>query len=89
SQDAANRDKLAPGEYYLDLAAANHKAMKESGLYDKYNKLSLCAMDCITHVYAGDLGILELSGNVGNWLSDVIPEKANWLARFNSSVTTR
>ncbi len=88
SGDPSKRDKLAPTEYYLDIAVAHHEAMKEFDLYSKFNRLALCPMDCMIHTYIADLGILELGGNVGNWLSDLVPDKANWLAHFNSSMAS-
>ena len=84
--DKSNREKLAPTEYYLDLAVAHHEAMKEYGLYSKMNKLRWCPLDCLNNHYAGELGILELAGNPANWLADTIPDKANWLAKFIASL---
>lgn len=82
SQDRSNMDKFPPTEYHLDLALAHHKAMMEQGLYEKMNKFMYCGLDCTTAGYAGDIGMIELAGDVGKWMSDVVPDEDNWLAKF-------
>ncbi|MDO8673013.1 MAG: hypothetical protein Q7O66_16520 [Dehalococcoidia bacterium] len=90
SQDASNRDKLVPTEFFLDAVVAHHETMKEYGRYERFHKLSTsCPMDCLHHSFGGEIGMLEIGGNMGNWLADALPEKANWLARFNASLATR
>ena len=82
--DHSNRAKLPPTEYYLDAALGHHKAMMEHGLYEKMNKFIVCPMDCFT--YGGDIGIIEMAGNTGKWLSDSVPAESNWLAHFVASL---
>lgn len=83
--DVANRQKMPPAEYYLDAAIAHHEAMLEYGLYPRMNKLGYCPMDCLSNLYGGEIGILEQAGDVGKWLADMIPAKANWMARLIES----
>ena len=82
----ANQNKYPPTEFYLEVNLANHQAMKEYGFYQKLNKFTWCAMDCMDVNYSGEIGMLELAGNIGNWLSDAVPDEANWLAKFISSM---
>ncbi|MDO8670583.1 MAG: hypothetical protein Q7O66_04030, partial [Dehalococcoidia bacterium] len=46
--DPANREKLPPTEYLLEVAMAHHAAMLEYGLYDRLNRLLYCPMDCLS-----------------------------------------
>ncbi len=32
-----------------------------------------------------EIGILNLSGDLGNWLSDVVPSQENWIAKLVSA----
>ncbi|MDO8672324.1 MAG: hypothetical protein Q7O66_12995, partial [Dehalococcoidia bacterium] len=73
----ANRAKLPPTEFYLEVALAHDEAMVEYNRYGTMNKLAHCPLDCFDNHYSGDLGILRLAGNMGNWLVGTIPEKAN------------
>ncbi len=87
SKDPANRDKYPPTEFYLDLITAHHAAMKEYGLYERLNKLLYCTL--CNHgrfAYVGEMGILEMAGDVGTWLSDVIPPEQNTMAQFIKSI---
>ncbi|MDO8672405.1 MAG: hypothetical protein Q7O66_13400, partial [Dehalococcoidia bacterium] len=84
--DASNRDKLPPTEYYLDVAMAHHTAMMEYDLYETLNRLLYCGLCCVEMPYAGELGMLELAGDVGSWMAPVIPKEENWIARFLASV---
>ncbi|MDO8672532.1 MAG: hypothetical protein Q7O66_14040, partial [Dehalococcoidia bacterium] len=86
-QDKANREKLPPAEYYLDVFKVHHEAMTEKGLYDKVNKLMYCGLCCSAGNYIGDIGVIENSGDWGRYMSDVIPDKANWLQQFIQSVS--
>ncbi|MDO8672638.1 MAG: hypothetical protein Q7O66_14600 [Dehalococcoidia bacterium] len=86
--DPANQEKYPPSEFYLEMAIGHHQAMQEYGLYQKVNKFVWCAMDCLDNIYGGDIGILGLAGDLGNWLSDVVPAESNWLAKFVSSVNS-
>ncbi|MDO8674022.1 MAG: hypothetical protein Q7O66_21635 [Dehalococcoidia bacterium] len=81
-----NLAKLAPTEFYLDLSVGHHESAKKHGLYQHLNKLMFCPMDCLDNHYAGELGIVELAGDPGKWLSDTIPDKANWLSQFVASL---
>ncbi|MDO8672993.1 MAG: hypothetical protein Q7O66_16420, partial [Dehalococcoidia bacterium] len=80
------REKIPPTEYYLDLTLAHHQTMMQHGLYEKLNKLMFCGFHCHVGPYAGEMGMLALAGDVGNWMADAVPEEANWLARFIASV---
>ncbi|MDO8669812.1 MAG: hypothetical protein Q7O66_00050, partial [Dehalococcoidia bacterium] len=80
--DASLKEKLPPTEYYLDLFTPHHEAMTETGYYDKLNKFMYCGFECAHAVYSGDIGILERAGNWGNWMSDVVPDKANWILNW-------
>ncbi|MDO8674402.1 MAG: hypothetical protein Q7O66_23595 [Dehalococcoidia bacterium] len=82
----ANRAKIPPTEYYLEVAIDHHAAMKEFGLYDTLNRFLWCGMDCGHSIYAGELGVLELAGNWGKWMSTVVPDKANWILKFLESI---
>ncbi|MDO8671200.1 MAG: hypothetical protein Q7O66_07185, partial [Dehalococcoidia bacterium] len=83
----SNQAKMPPTDYYVDAAVAHHEAMKQYGLYNTLNRLTAnCPFDCLDNHYTGDLGILELAGNPARWLDGLVPEKANWLDRFISSV---
>ncbi|MDO8671269.1 MAG: hypothetical protein Q7O66_07535 [Dehalococcoidia bacterium] len=82
----ANRAKLAPTEYYLDVGLAHHKAMSEFDLYQKLNKFLFCPMDCLAAFYVGELGMIELAGNPANWLAGTIPNEWNWLSKFVASL---
>ncbi|MDO8671964.1 MAG: hypothetical protein Q7O66_11115, partial [Dehalococcoidia bacterium] len=87
--DTANQSfsrRMPPADYYLDAALGHHQAMLEYGLYDTLNKLMFCPLDCLPPIYSGDIGILELAGNPGNWAADCVPADANWLAKFIASV---
>ncbi len=84
SQDKSNQAKFPPSDYHLDVALAHHKAMLKHGLYGKLNKLMLCGLHC-TASYAGDIGMLTLPDNVGKWMSSVVPDDENWLAKFVES----
>ncbi|MDO8671883.1 MAG: hypothetical protein Q7O66_10705 [Dehalococcoidia bacterium] len=79
---ATLREKLPPTEYYLELFGPHHDAMTEAGLYDKMNKFMYCGLDCAHALYTGDLGVLERAGDWGNWMSDVVPDKANWILNW-------
>ncbi|MDO8670910.1 MAG: hypothetical protein Q7O66_05700 [Dehalococcoidia bacterium] len=89
--DRANRARLAPIEYYLDLALAHHEAMMEYDLYAKYNrKFMRCPLDGIASIYGGELGILAQAGDVGSYAAQLgVPEETNWLARFVSPLNAR
>lgn len=84
--DKSTLAKMPPTEFYLEVAQGHHGAMKEYGMYEKMNKFVMCPLDCSALYYVGELGMIELAGNPGNWLSDTIPYEANWLAQFVSSV---
>ena len=71
----------------LDVAQAHHKDMTEYGLYHKMNKFMYCGLDC-TAAYTGDTGMLSLSGDIGKWMSSVVPDEANWLAKFIKSINS-
>ncbi|MBI2865698.1 MAG: hypothetical protein HYX94_14210 [Chloroflexi bacterium] len=88
ANDRANREKLPPTECYLELAVAHHRLMTEYGLYGKLNKLLYCPLDCTASYYA-ELGVLALSGDVGQWAADAVPSDANWIAGFIASVTSQ
>ncbi|MDO8669973.1 MAG: hypothetical protein Q7O66_00900 [Dehalococcoidia bacterium] len=85
SRDPTNRDRFAPTEYYLDLMQAHHAAMKEYDLYDKLNKLLYCGLCCSASLYVGEMGIMEIAGDVGTWMSAVVPYEYNWLAQLIDS----
>ncbi|MDO8672418.1 MAG: hypothetical protein Q7O66_13465, partial [Dehalococcoidia bacterium] len=87
--DKANQSfsrRMPPTDYYLDLALAHHELMQDHGLYTRLNKLMYCPLDCLSPLYGGEVGILALAGDVGNWLADTIPADANWLAKFIASM---
>lgn len=84
----ANRAKIPPTEYYLEVAIAHHAAMMEFGLYDKLNKFLWCGFDCGHALYAGELGVLALAGNWGNWMRDVSPDKSNWILQWLSTINS-
>ncbi|MDO8673457.1 MAG: hypothetical protein Q7O66_18775 [Dehalococcoidia bacterium] len=84
--DKSNWDKLPPMEYYLDSAIAHHELMTEYGYYDRLNRLMLCPLCPLTNGYNGEIGMLELAGDIGSWAAPAMPEEANWLARFIDSV---
>ncbi len=86
--DKANRAKLPPTEYFLDAGLAHHKAMLEYDLYPKYNRLMFCPLDDLWYPYVGEIGIVELGGNVGNWAAECVPDEANWIARFIASLNS-
>ncbi|MDO8674394.1 MAG: hypothetical protein Q7O66_23555, partial [Dehalococcoidia bacterium] len=81
----ASWDRLAPTEYYLDLALDHHQVMTENDLYAKF-KLVLCPLDCFPAFYAGDIGFLANYGNIANWAEQRVPAGTNWLAGFIESV---
>ncbi|MDO8673476.1 MAG: hypothetical protein Q7O66_18870 [Dehalococcoidia bacterium] len=85
-ENPANRDKLPPTEYYLEVAMAHHKTMKEYNLYEKLNRFIYCGLCCTAAPYSAEMGILELEGDVGNWMSKVVPDEDNWMAQFIASV---
>ncbi|MDO8669992.1 MAG: hypothetical protein Q7O66_00995 [Dehalococcoidia bacterium] len=87
-ENDANRAKLPPTEYYLDVFLAHHEAMLEHGLYEKLNKLMHCGLCCSAGNYTGELGILAQAGDWGTYMADVVPEKANWLLQFIRSVAS-
>ncbi|MDO8672693.1 MAG: hypothetical protein Q7O66_14880 [Dehalococcoidia bacterium] len=82
----ALRDKMPPSEYYLEMALAHHADMKKYGLYEKLNKFMYCGLCCGGGIYCGELGILEIAGDFGNWMSDVVTPEANWMAQFVESL---
>ncbi|MDO8671949.1 MAG: hypothetical protein Q7O66_11040, partial [Dehalococcoidia bacterium] len=84
SKDPANRDKFPPTEFYLDLLVAHHAAMKDYGLYEKLNRFLYFPFDS-RGVNMGEMGIIEIAGDVGTWLSAVVPYEQNWLAQFLDS----
>ncbi|MDO8472742.1 MAG: hypothetical protein Q7T05_02880, partial [Dehalococcoidia bacterium] len=81
SEDKSNLQKLPPIEYHLEIALAHHGAMLKYGLYEKMNKLMVCGLD-LPGPYAGDIGMLTLAGDVGKWMSTVVPDEENWLAEL-------
>ncbi|MDO8674220.1 MAG: hypothetical protein Q7O66_22660, partial [Dehalococcoidia bacterium] len=85
----ANREKLPPTDYVLDIGLAHHQACTEYGMYDRMNKLMYCPMDCLSTTYAGEIGILERAGDVPSWAADALPAEATWLADFVKSVNPR
>ncbi|MDO8671932.1 MAG: hypothetical protein Q7O66_10950 [Dehalococcoidia bacterium] len=87
--DSSNREKLPPTDYYLDVAQAHHEAMLEYGLYPKLNKLMSCGFCCSPRVYNGDIGALQLAGDLGTWMADSVPPEQNWLAEFVSTVSVQ
>lgn len=84
--DLSNRAKVPPTEHYLEVGLAHHAAMEEYGLYGPLNKLLYCPLDCLPHLYAGEIGMLELAGSVANWAAQAVPEDANWIAKFTASL---
>ena len=80
-------DKFPPTEYFLDVAVPHHEAMLEYGFYEKMNKFMYCGLDC-TAAYTGDTGMLTLAGDMGKWMSSVVPDEANWLAKFIASINS-
>ncbi|MDO8674485.1 MAG: hypothetical protein Q7O66_24020, partial [Dehalococcoidia bacterium] len=85
-EDRSVVEKFPPTEYLLDTGLAHHEAMLEYGLYDKMNKFTYCGFDCATGPYVADIGMLSIAGDVGNWMANVVPEEANWLAQFIASL---
>ncbi|MBI2863478.1 MAG: hypothetical protein HYX94_02830 [Chloroflexi bacterium] len=85
-EDPSNRAKLPPTEYYLEMAQAHHNDMNEFGLYDNLNKFLYCALCCVPAIYCGELGMLERAGDIGSWMSDVVPSEANWMAHLTESL---
>ncbi|MDO8670458.1 MAG: hypothetical protein Q7O66_03395, partial [Dehalococcoidia bacterium] len=85
-ENPSNREKLPPTEYFMDVFTAHHEAMVKNDFYEKMNKLMYCGLCCSTSVYTGEIGIIEKAGNWGNWMSDVVPEKVNWIKHFVESV---
>ena len=83
--DPASPAKIPPTEYFLDAGLAHHEACLETGLYEKYDKLLNCPM-CFHGFHSGDIGMIALAGDLGNWMADTIPADANWMARFISSM---
>ncbi|MDO8673314.1 MAG: radical SAM protein [Dehalococcoidia bacterium] len=84
----ANREKLPPTEYYLDVIQAHHQAMMETKFYEKLNRLMYCGLCCVAVNYCGEVTILETAGNWGDWMVGHVPEKANWLKKFLDAVNT-
>ncbi|MDO8670671.1 MAG: hypothetical protein Q7O66_04485 [Dehalococcoidia bacterium] len=84
--DKSLREKLPPTDYLLDVAQAHHQASMEYGLYPKLNRFMYCGLECLAGIYAGEIGILALAGDLGNWMADVVPDESNLLAQFVSSV---
>ncbi|MDO8671647.1 MAG: hypothetical protein Q7O66_09485, partial [Dehalococcoidia bacterium] len=82
-RDPANRDKFPPTEYYLDLMVAHHAGVKEYGLYEKLNRFMYCGLCAVN--YVGEMGIVEIAGDLGTWMSTVVPPEQNWLAKFLAS----
>ncbi|MDO8670476.1 MAG: hypothetical protein Q7O66_03485, partial [Dehalococcoidia bacterium] len=84
--DKSSRAKLAPTEYYLEVALAHHQTMLDTGMYERLNKLMYCPMDCIGP-YSGELGMYALAGSVGEWAKSAgIPDDGNWIANFVSTL---
>ncbi|MDO8672051.1 MAG: hypothetical protein Q7O66_11560 [Dehalococcoidia bacterium] len=81
----ANRAKLPPTEYHLELILAHHQACKEFDMYSRMNKLLWCPLDCPPNQYAGELGMIEIAGDLGKWADMAVPADANWLGRFIES----
>ncbi|MDO8674401.1 MAG: hypothetical protein Q7O66_23590, partial [Dehalococcoidia bacterium] len=86
AEDPGNRAKLPPTEYYLEVAKAHDEAMKRTGLYDKMSKFLYCGLCCTAAPYVGDIGVIERSGDVGNYMADVVEEDGNWMAKFLNSI---
>ncbi|MDO8672149.1 MAG: hypothetical protein Q7O66_12080, partial [Dehalococcoidia bacterium] len=84
--DPSSPSKIAPTEFYLDAGLANHQACMETDFYKTFDKLLLCPLDCADALYSGEIGMIELAGDLGKWIADAIPEDANWLARFIASL---
>ncbi|MDO8672257.1 MAG: hypothetical protein Q7O66_12660 [Dehalococcoidia bacterium] len=84
--DKSNWAKVPPTEYYLETGMAHHKLMTEHGLYDTLNRLMFCPMDCPDAMYCGELGMVEIAGDIGKWAAKVFPPEANWLGRFIDSM---
>ncbi|MDO8672652.1 MAG: hypothetical protein Q7O66_14675 [Dehalococcoidia bacterium] len=84
--DQSLRQKLPPTDLILDVALAHHDGMLEYDLYSKYNKLMYCPLECLDSIYAGEIGMLALAGDIGNWMDDVVPKEESWLAQFIASV---
>ncbi len=82
SEDLANETKLPPTEYFLDAGLAHHQACMEYNTFETYNKLFFCPLDCIQTLYAGEISMIELAGDVGKWAAQAVPDEANWLSRF-------
>ncbi|MDO8672325.1 MAG: radical SAM protein [Dehalococcoidia bacterium] len=83
--DPSSRGRLAPTEYYLDMALAHHRTMMETGMYQKLNKLLYCPIDCIRG-YCAELGMHALAGGRGNWAALAgFPDEGNWIKRFVES----
>ncbi|MDO8673123.1 MAG: hypothetical protein Q7O66_17070 [Dehalococcoidia bacterium] len=87
AEDKSNRDKLPPTDYLMDVALAHHNDMMEFGLYEKLNKSLYCALCCTDGLYAGELNMLGLAGDVGSWMDSIIPKEGNWIAKFLESAT--
>ncbi|MDO8673999.1 MAG: hypothetical protein Q7O66_21520 [Dehalococcoidia bacterium] len=83
--DPSSPAKIPPTEYFLDAGLAHHEACLETGLYKKLDKLLSCPM-CFHGFYSGEIGMIALAGDLGNWIADAIPADANWMARFISSM---
>ncbi|MDO8670724.1 MAG: hypothetical protein Q7O66_04750 [Dehalococcoidia bacterium] len=84
--DPSNREKIPPSEYYLEMGLAHHADMKKYGLYEKLNKFMYCGLCCGGGTYNGELGVLEIAGDYGKWMADVVPDEANWIADFVESL---
>ncbi|MDO8674176.1 MAG: hypothetical protein Q7O66_22420, partial [Dehalococcoidia bacterium] len=81
----ANLDKLPPTEFYLETSWAHYEAMKEQDLFRKLNKFGKCGL-CHDVAYKGEIGMLELAGDMGNWMADKVPFEMNPKAQFIASL---
>ncbi|MDO8670976.1 MAG: hypothetical protein Q7O66_06040 [Dehalococcoidia bacterium] len=85
NDQAGNRPKLPPTDLFLDVAMAHHQACKEYGMYERMNRLLWCPLDCAHAGYVGQLGMVEVAGDIGKWAATCVPEDGNWIGRFIES----
>ncbi|MDO8670669.1 MAG: hypothetical protein Q7O66_04475 [Dehalococcoidia bacterium] len=48
--------------------------------------MEYCGLCCTAAPYSAEMGILELAGDVGNWMSIVVPWEDNWIGQVIASV---
>ncbi|MDO8671076.1 MAG: hypothetical protein Q7O66_06550 [Dehalococcoidia bacterium] len=87
-EDPSNRERIPPTEYFLDIFLAHHEAMVKNDFYNKMNKLMYCGLCCSSSIYQGEIGIIGQHGDWGTWMSDVVPDKANWIRQFVQSISS-